>query len=179
MQWYYSRNRTQQGPVTRDELLSKLASGEVSPSDLVWKEGMADWIPASQVRELAVTASAETTQTPYASPAANPVPQAYPGAPVPGSGKATASMVLGIVALVFALCGCYGIMVTLPCGILAIVFGDQIKKEAQGNPALAPDLGKAKAGVIMGWIGIGLGVVFTIFAFVFGIASGVLQEMNK
>ncbi len=64
MQWYYSKNATQLGPVPLDELRAKLASGEVLGTDLVWREGMLDWRPASTMFELAV---------PVAGPQAAPV----------------------------------------------------------------------------------------------------------
>jgi len=190
MQWYYSKNGTQLGPVAQGELLAKLASGEVSPADLVWKDGMADWIPASQVSELKQTGTipaapappvqtSTVSDTPYVPPVSNPVPQPYPYSPAPGSGKATASMVLGIVAVVTGLCACYGLVIAVTCGILAVIFGGQVKKAAELNPALLPELGKAKAGVIMGWIGIGISVLFTILMFALGLAGGALEQMNK
>jgi GYF domain 2 len=189
MQWYYSKNGTQLGPVGEGELRSKLTSGEISPSDLVWKDGMTDWLPSSKVPSLASTQQVEIIESsaipvsetlpnsaaPYQAPAhAN-----YQVAPPAGSGKATAAMVLGIVGLVFGICGCYGIMIALPCCILAIIFGGQVKKEAIQNPALGPELGKAKAGVIMGWIGLSISILFTIGLMAFGVATGVMSEMNK
>lgn len=191
MQWYYSKNGTQLGPVSQAELAAKLASGEVSLYDLVWKEGMGDWIPASRVPELSSTTQAaaasppppapapadpSSAATPYVPPASNPVPQPYYPGPVPGSGKATASLVLGIVALVTGLCGCYGLLFAVVCGVLAIVFGGQVKKEAELNPALQGELGKAKAGIIMAWIGIGISVVFTIVLIAMGVVSTALQQ---
>jgi hypothetical protein len=47
--WYTSRDGEQVGPITSQELKQKAASGEVSADDLVWKEGMAEWVPASKV----------------------------------------------------------------------------------------------------------------------------------
>ncbi|RYD18614.1 MAG: DUF4339 domain-containing protein [Verrucomicrobiaceae bacterium] len=191
MQWYYSKNGTQLGPVEEAELRSKITSGEITSADLVWREGMTDWLPSSRVAELASVAAAaplvaapgtpvppsEGTAT---SPYQPPVNSGYSVAPpAPSSGKATASMVLGIVGLVFGLCGCYGIMISLPCCILAIVFGSQVKKEVLHNPALAADEGKAKAGVIMGWIGIAITVVFTVGLMVLGLASGAMSELNR
>ncbi len=52
MQWYYSKNSTQLGPVSDAELREKLASGEVMRTDLVWREGMPDWIAVAHVAEL-------------------------------------------------------------------------------------------------------------------------------
>ncbi len=171
MQWYYSKNGTQLGPVPQGELQAKLASGEVSPSDLVWREGQADWLPASQVAELRVESATSYASppvsldkdAPYTQPAANPVPQAPQGYPAPvvadPGKKANTAMILGIVGLALAvLCSCLG----LPCSIIAIVFGTQFKKEAETNPALAPFVGKAKSAVLMGWIGIGVAIIMMI-----------------
>lgn len=190
MQWFYSKNGTQLGPVEESELRAKLASGEVAKVDLVWREGMTDWLPAAEVAELAtltaVTAappaippvSADVVNSPYAPPVSSGY-GVQPQLAGQGSGKATASMVLGIVGLVFGLCGCYGLMIALPCCILAIIFGGQFKQDAALNPALAGELGKAKAGVIMGWIGLGLTLLITGSFFVFGIVSGVISAMGK
>lgn len=53
MQWYYSKNGVQLGPVPQEEIRAKLASGEILPTDLVWREGMKDWLVAAAVSELA------------------------------------------------------------------------------------------------------------------------------
>jgi hypothetical protein len=52
--WYYARGGQQFGPVPAEEVKGKLASGELSPQDLVWRDGMANWQPAATVPELAV-----------------------------------------------------------------------------------------------------------------------------
>lgn len=179
MQWYYSKNGTQLGPIAQGELISKLASGEVSPSDLVWKDGMGDWIPASQVAELRTTSAApsppsysETPATPYTPPGVNPAPagQPYPVVVTVQPGKATSAMVLGIISLTTGLlCGC---ITGIPCGIIAVIFGNQFKKAAAFNPMLAQDLGKAKAGIIMGWIGIFLSLIVTIIGVMIQYAAG-------
>lgn len=50
--WYYKTNGQQFGPVTSAQL-KKLADDQtIGPNDLVRKEGMRDWFPASQVRGL-------------------------------------------------------------------------------------------------------------------------------
>jgi hypothetical protein len=54
MSWYYSKNGTQLGPISSEELKGKAGSGEIFATDLVWKEGMADWQPFGQVAELQV-----------------------------------------------------------------------------------------------------------------------------
>jgi len=181
MQWYYSKNGTQLGPVEQHELLAKIAAGEVTPSDLVWREGLPDWVPCGQVQELRMPGGygpapqpGADPLSPYAPPTAEGISTAY-GPPVPSNGKATASLVLGIIATVFAFggCGCLGIqIIAIPCGILAIVFGNQVKQAASLDPSLLRELGKVKAGIITGWIGVGLSVVFVMGFLVFFLFAG-------
>jgi len=44
--WYYTKNRQQMGPVSLEELQRMAGQGLLSPRDLVWQEGMADWARA-------------------------------------------------------------------------------------------------------------------------------------
>ena len=50
--WYYTNGGQQQGPVPLEHLKSWLTSGQLQASELVWREGMPNWIAASQVPEL-------------------------------------------------------------------------------------------------------------------------------
>lgn len=68
--WYFSRDGQQSGPLTYADLKEKADEGVLKPrSDLVWKEGMADWVPVGEVdglferRETVVPAA-----DPYAPP---------------------------------------------------------------------------------------------------------------
>ncbi|HKB04682.1 MAG TPA: DUF4339 domain-containing protein [Gemmataceae bacterium] len=47
--WFYSAGETRQGPVTELELRRLAMDGKLKPSDLVWKDGMPDWIEARTV----------------------------------------------------------------------------------------------------------------------------------
>lgn len=48
MSWFYAEGTTQRGPVNEDELQRLASSGGVGPETLVWREGMAAWIPAGR-----------------------------------------------------------------------------------------------------------------------------------
>ncbi|MDA0282502.1 MAG: GYF domain-containing protein [Planctomycetota bacterium] len=50
--WYVSLNGQQAGPMTMADIQNHIASGAVNAASSVWKTGMANWIPASQVGEL-------------------------------------------------------------------------------------------------------------------------------
>ena len=52
MEWYYAKHGKQEGPVPVGRLKELLDAGQVAPTDLVWREGMAEWLPAAQVGEL-------------------------------------------------------------------------------------------------------------------------------
>lgn len=178
--WYYAvGNSQQQGPVDLATLQRLIAGGQVGPNDLVWRDGMADWVPASSVPELQVsTPSAVRTdpvqtvdplpqipQQTYAPPQYGNAP--YPNAPRPyappqaadGGGFAMASMILGIVSIPGACIACIGFI----CSLLAIIFAVMNK-----NPIHA---GKAKAGLICGIIGGVLSLVSSII--------GVVMQLNR
>jgi hypothetical protein len=59
--WFYSRNREQFGPASEEQLRELAASGDLRAVDLVWCEGMADWLPASRVRSLWTSAAPART----------------------------------------------------------------------------------------------------------------------
>ncbi len=49
MQWYYSANGQQAGPVSDQEFDSLAKSGTIRADTLVWREGMANWTPYSSI----------------------------------------------------------------------------------------------------------------------------------
>lgn len=173
MQWYYSKNGTQLGPVPQSELASKLASGEISPSDLVWKDGMADWIPASQVAELKPAAAASPTAPSVpTSPVSAEAPYQPPVTPYnpPAAGGQEIPNYLWQSILVTVLC-CW------PLGIPAIVFAAKVDGlKARGDLAGAKAASdKAK---MWSWIAFGLGataILGYIILMVVAGASGNLQ----
>ena len=51
-QWLYSRDGTDHGPVSSSTLVELAKNGQLLPTDLLWKEGMAEWKPASSFPKL-------------------------------------------------------------------------------------------------------------------------------
>jgi TM2 domain-containing membrane protein YozV len=51
-QWYYVAQGQQQGPVPLEHIRHWLQAGQMPANTMVWKEGMANWMPASDVPEL-------------------------------------------------------------------------------------------------------------------------------
>jgi uncharacterized membrane protein len=62
--WYYAENNEQRGPVLEADLKGLLAGSKLPADTLVWKEGMANWTPASQVAALGTPTVASVATTP-------------------------------------------------------------------------------------------------------------------
>lgn len=141
----------------------RIVTGEVGPHDLVWKESMEKWLPLSQVSELSGELPA-ASDSPYATPSANPVAGVSPAAMPMGpstSGLAIASLVCGILAV---LASCYAIGIIF--GIPAVICGHLAMKRNK-NP-LHPEGGKgmAIAGLICGYISCAITLAVVIFGVV-------------
>ena len=50
--WHYERDNVEQGPVSWGILKQMAASGDLAPEERVWKRGMPDWAPASEIAGL-------------------------------------------------------------------------------------------------------------------------------
>ncbi|WP_050024364.1 RDD family protein [Verrucomicrobium sp. BvORR034] len=50
MNWFYSENGQQKGPISDMELTTLVRGGTIPTNTLVWREGLPDWQPLSQVR---------------------------------------------------------------------------------------------------------------------------------
>lgn len=100
-------------------------------------------------------------ENPPGQPTPPPPPPPPGGAPVPGgqqpnNGVGIASMVLGIVSIPF--CACFGIGGL--AGIVAIVLGFNGKAKAERGEAT--NRGVALAGIITGFVGVGLAIIYWI-----------------
>jgi len=63
-EWHYSKGNQQHGPVSASELKQLAQSGKLGPSDLVWKEGMENWKPASSIKGLFPATEVGTPKSP-------------------------------------------------------------------------------------------------------------------
>ena len=79
LEWYYAKDNAQHGPVSAVELKQLADRGQLGPGDLVWREGMGDWIPAKKVKGLF------EEEGPAAPAAAAPVEAPPKAAPVGGA----------------------------------------------------------------------------------------------
>jgi len=77
--WYYGRKGQQHGPITEAQLRQLVVSGQLQPTDVVWKKGMAQWVKANQIKGLFPAPSKPVHQAASAAVA----PKAIPGQGTP------------------------------------------------------------------------------------------------
>lgn len=53
VQYFFVINGQQSGPYTLDQIPQLIQQGTVQPNTLAWKAGMPNWLPASNIAELA------------------------------------------------------------------------------------------------------------------------------
>ena len=51
-QWYFSKHGQRSGPVSDEQLKTLASTGELKPTDMIWKNGMASWTKAGQFKGL-------------------------------------------------------------------------------------------------------------------------------
>ena len=80
-QWYYTKDGLQQGPIGTAALKDVAASGQIQPTDLVWKEGMANWTAAGNLKGLFPTLNptSPSLQPPVVFTGQSPSSDASPG----------------------------------------------------------------------------------------------------
>lgn len=178
--YHVGRNGQQTGPFSVEQLKEMAATGQLSPTDLVWKEGMAGWEPASTIPDVFTPAAPSVTSTPvtstpsYSSPAPatespqsqyNPNPGPAPLAqatvlpPVAGAGgpkpngMALTGMILGIVSIL-AVCCCYGFPFNIAGIIFSVIGLNQIKANPsqQGKNMAVAGLWCSIASIVLGII---------------------------
>lgn len=80
-EWYYTKGDQQIGPVSPSDLKAAAASGDLTPTSQVWKEGMAEWKPATKIRGLFDVVPGPTNTVPESPPpssATAPIPDKAP-----------------------------------------------------------------------------------------------------
>lgn len=146
-EWYYARNNQQQGPVAVQLLQDMARSGQLQPTDLVWQQGMPNWIPASQVPQLFAAQPAPA----YAAPIQHeqyggyypPQPQRY--------AMETPSTYLAQAILVTVFC-------CQPLGIVAIVYAAQVNSKLTAGDYVGAADSSAKARIWC-WVAFGAPLV--------------------
>ena len=62
MSWYYVEQGKQTGPVSDEQFNALLQSATITSDTLVWREGMAEWVPYRQLQDATTAAGIDHTQ---------------------------------------------------------------------------------------------------------------------
>jgi hypothetical protein len=65
--WYYTTDGQQHGPLDEGALDQMISHGTITPETLVWKEGLADWVPLKQTRPVPASGAVAVALEPAAS----------------------------------------------------------------------------------------------------------------
>ena len=77
-EWYYRQNGQKNGPISGAEMKQLAAAGKLQAADMIWKQGMEKWVPASSVTGLFPAA-----QVPGATKVPPPLPPTKVPPPLP------------------------------------------------------------------------------------------------
>ena len=159
-QYYYTDGKERYGPFSLEELQLK----NITPTTLVWKEGMADWMPASQLSELTVPPASNLFSTPDIPPISiSPVTEAPPK-----------NWLVESILVTFLCC--------LPLGIVAIINATKVESlwisgQRDASVRASQEAGKwVKIGFFTGIIVIGLYLVLGFLGIIAGFMGGGISE---
>ncbi|MCF7675936.1 MAG: CD225/dispanin family protein [Akkermansiaceae bacterium] len=169
MQWYYSKNGTQLGPVEQGELISKMASGEVAPGDLVWREGMVDWQPSAQVNELVALMPVSQAQPMGTPMAGSPYAPPTAGGAMPYSGEVIPNYLWQSIVVTILCCW--------PFGIPAIIYAAKVEGLKSRGDIAGARAASASAKTWC-WVSFGLGLGI-ILIYVVMIGAGVMSSSSR
>lgn len=81
-EWFVAVNEVQTGPLHEMRVKELWDRGEIGPDSLTWRQGLPDWIPLSDVGELAALLAPRPSRPLFSPGAATPVPPSVMTVPV-------------------------------------------------------------------------------------------------
>ena len=174
--WYYALGGTEKnGPVTEVELRNLLADGKIKPTDLIWSDGMSNWVPASSLAE---------AQTPPIIAPPDSVQPIASGAELPNGLLAWMNFVgiMNIIGGALTCLSCIGIVTgifMILSGIALVGAKGLLANTSHINSELLPFFQKLKTFMLMTGILYILSIVFTLIMFViyFGIFAAAIAGL--
>lgn len=129
-EWHYTQNGQKAGPITSAQLQALAKSGQIKPTDMVWKEGMAAWTPASKIKGLFPETAVSAKPTPPPVPSAplkdEPATTSNPAATPPSTKWKWGYYAGGVVALLMLCSGAIRGCADATTGGGTITFAEQV-----------------------------------------------------
>lgn len=162
MYWIIGVDNKVYGPVSLDFLKKWIDEGRVNEKTLVRIEGEPHWRQLFTFPELASLLPPPPLLLP-------PFTQ-----PKETNGLAIASLICGILSIIFCFCCCWGI----PFNILSIVFGIIALSQIKRQPSQT-GRGMAIAGIVLGILSLLLGIIMTLFYFSLGGHKEIMRDFKQ
>jgi type II secretory pathway pseudopilin PulG len=166
MQIHVARGQQQLGVFSLEDVQSKLASGELQPTDYGWSEGQTEWKPLSTMASMG--AVPPSIAPAYASPHPQAATASYAAPTAPNSGLALGSLICGILGLT---------MFPFVASIPAVVCGHMARSDIKKSGGQLGGGGMALGGLITGYIGLLL--LPLIIVMLAAIAVPVFQKVQQ
>jgi len=132
-EWHYTVGGQQGGPVSTAQLKQLASSGQLSQTDMVWKQGMADWVPAGKLKGLFVA------------------PNPYTPPPIPVISELNYSITYAGFWKRFAAAFIDGIVTMVGGFVVGFVFGIVLIAGGTDDPEVLEFFGNI-IGIIIGWL---------------------------
>lgn len=148
------------GPVTRETLLQWIAESRANAQSRVRAEGAVDWQTLGSLPEFAAAISSGDSSAQGKPPVAAYVPIAPIAAAGPRrtNSLATASLVMGLLAITCGCCCCYG----FPFNLLGVLFGLIALVQISRAPEVEEGRALAITGLVLSLLSLAASVVFGI-----------------
>lgn len=173
--WYYMLDQQRIGPVDPEEVENLIAKKRITQQTLLWREGMADWLPASQTEFATVVKQYHPLP-----PAAGSQPT-FP--PAPSSSQASRdAQNLDLWFMIFWICLAVGIPTSIifigVAGLIAaVVFSCLILYKLWS--LIPPQEAKTTPGVAVGFLFIPFFYFYWNFVAIHGLAQAMNNEMRR
>jgi alpha/beta superfamily hydrolase len=176
-----AREGAQWGPYPLNDVNAMLSSGQLSPADLAWTEGMGEWVPLSAFPGVVLPSAAGSPPprmpalpVPGAGYVMRPVAGAQTRPPAVTSGAVVASLITGLLGLLV----CWMPLLGFPLGLVAVICGHVGRSNIRRSRGTLTGRGMGLAGLLMGYFCclVPLIVVGTIFGLGFGVFKQAVKE---
>jgi hypothetical protein len=161
--YHIARDGQQIGVYSREDVLARLARGEIRPTDLAWCEGMADWKAAGEV--FGAAAPAQSVAVPPVTLLPDPVGMSRGTAAGDKPPKPPNYLVGAILVTLFC---------CLPFGVASIVFAAQVDSKYNAGDYAGAQAASNKAKTWM-WVSLAVGAVAGII-YVGAMVAGALSS---
>ncbi len=137
-EWFYTQNGQQApAPVSAAELKRLAVTGQLLPTDLVWREGMANWVTAATIRDLFPASAApekSVTPRPTSRPARSETAAEKPKEKAAADGGLTNLHPLLVLLLSLVTFGLFGLVYSFKVCLAYSALGGKRQADSAGRP---------------------------------------------